>query len=130
MPAIPISRICPLHRFPIDAQPMVALQHDGNAARSVSGTISIDGVDRVFDSNLLGRRWLRVIVQAASAETEQLRLQGEGQIRVLVIHEGLPFRVCQGQGQFFEPGYLGGEAANLGIQLLHLLFVSGLEHVQ
>ena len=67
----------PLHGFAIDDQLMVACQDDFDPPRAVGGLIGVNLINRVFDRHLRGCWRDRLIVQAASAEAEQVGLDGQ-----------------------------------------------------
>ena len=67
----------PLHGFAIDDQLVVARQDDFDPPRPIGGLIGVNLINRVFDGDLCGRRRDRLIVQAASAEAEQVGLDSQ-----------------------------------------------------
>ena len=91
----------PLHGFAIDDQLMVTRQDDFDPARPIGGLIGVNLINRVFDRDLRGSRRHRLIVQAASAEAEQVGLGGQRDGAEWAVNELHALRSCQRQGQIF-----------------------------
>ena len=90
-----------LHSFAIDDEVIVLLEHHGDAARAIRRLLGVNTVNGMLDGDFLGRGRNGLIVEAASAQAEQLRLVGEWKLSITALDQGETLTSAQGQGQIF-----------------------------
>ena len=112
----------PLHLFAIDH-----LTFPPEASRySTRAVESIEFVNPVLQSDLLGGRLSRPIIKARSIQTQQLCLRLYAKLGITPFNESGSLIAMKGRGQiFFEPTELRSQFTDFSVKFLDPLVVGG-----
>ncbi len=111
------------HRFAVHPHPFFSEQM-GQPPRAQAGIVSKEFIPPMLDRHLPRIGGAGHIIQTGAAQRQQSGLLRQRQLSVRPLNEPHPLGPPQDRGQiFFQPGHLGAEPTDLGIEFFELLLM-------